>query len=164
MIPEIRSVRERPNPWTVVLFSVICWLVAMLQVGCLNRMPLFGATIELLFASVCLIGWKKGAVTGAVTGIVGGFTLDALSAVSISLSPLLFALAGIWMGRIARRLFDHPLTYLLSVLPAFVCLSGLRAVTAARFSHLFAVLLGGMLASAALYLPAAVRWIKRCRK
>ena len=164
MIGEIRSIREKPSVQTVVLCAVLCWLVAMLQVGFLNRLPLLGATVELLFAVVCLIGWKKGGVTGAVAGTVGGFTLDALTSVGISFSPLLFALAGIFMGYMARRLFDHALTYLLSVLPALICLCALRALAVSRFTHAFAVLLGGVIASALLYLPSAVRHVRQRRK
>ena len=85
MIGDIRPVRERPTPLSIVLMCLVVWLCAMFQVGFLNRLPLFGSPIELTLIAVCAIGWRKGARMGAITGLVGGYLLDSLSTAGVSL-------------------------------------------------------------------------------
>lgn len=167
MIAEIRPVRERPSPLSVVLLSLLAWLCAMLQVGFFNRLPLLGFPIELTLVAVCMIGWRRGSLTGAVAGIVGGYVLDSLSATGLSLCPLLLLAAGVVMGLLAERLFDHPVTYLLSLLPIGIVFSLYRALTsesvgfAGKARCFGVVLLGIVLAAIVLELPRAVRYYKK---
>ncbi len=167
MIGNIRPVRERPSPLSVVLLCLLTWLCAMLQIGFLNRLPLFGAPIELTLVAVCMIGWKKGALTGAVTGLVGGYVLDSLSGTGLSLGPLLLLAAGVMMGYLAERLFDRPITYLLSLLPVGILFSLYRAIAGeaagfgGRAAHFGAVLLGVVIAGILIELPHMVRYYKK---
>ena len=160
---EIHSVRERPTALSVILHALLMWLLCMIQVGFFNRIPLFGATVELVLAGVCYIGWRRGALTGAVAGVVGGFMLDALSTAGLSLSPLIFMAAGIYMAVSAEHLFDRPLTYLLALLPVHVLIGIWRAVVVGSFTHFFAVLLAAYVASIAAYLPSVVRFFRKKR-
>ena len=167
MIGDIRPIRERPSPLSVVLLCLLVWLCAMLQVGFLNRLPLFGAPIELTLVAVCMIGWKKGATAGAVTGLVGGFMLDSLSSTGLVLCPLLFLAAGVVMGLLAERLFDRPVTYLISLLPVGLAFSLYRALTCeavglgAKARYFGAALLGILPAGVIVALPWAIRYYKR---
>jgi hypothetical protein len=139
----------------------------MFQVGFLHRLPLFGAPMELTLIAVCMIGWKKGALTGAIVGTVGGYVLDSLSSTGISLCPLLFLAAGVLMGLLAERLFDRPVTYLLALLPVCIMFSIYRAFTseavgfADKALYALAVLFGAVLAGIVVELPAAIRYYKR---
>ena len=157
---DIRSVRERPTVPSVIVCALICWLAASVQVGFFHALPVCGAVVELTFALVCYIGWRRGALTGAVAGVVGGFVLDALTTVGLSVLPVLFMLGGIYMALAAEHLFDRPLTHLLALLPAYAVLGGYRAMVVGRFSHLFAVLLAGYIASVILYIPSAIRFYR----
>lgn len=157
---KIQSVRERPTTMSVVLCALLCWLLAMVQVGFFNRLPIFGATIELVLAAVCYIGWRRGALTGAVAGTVGGFILDALTATGVSLLPIIFAVAGIYMAMAAERLFDHPFTYGLTLLPVYALMGGYRALWCGQFMRVFAVMAGGYLVSLVIYVPSAIRFFR----
>ena len=126
-----------------------------------SRCPIFGATVELTLALVLLLGWKKGPVAGAVFGMIGGFLLDALVGVGISVLPLLFLVCGVYAAFAARRLFDHSLTYLLMTVPAYVVVGAWRAICEKSFAHLFAVVLAGIIGSLIVYIPAAVRYFRR---
>lgn len=167
MIGDIRPVRERPAPLSVLLLCLLVWLCAMFQIGFLNRLPLLGSPIELTLVVVCMIGWRKGALLGAVTGMVGGYLLDSLSSTGISLCPLLLLAAGVLMGMLAERLFHHSVTYLIALLPVGVAFSLFRALMseAATFggkARVFgATLLGIVLAAVLLELPALVRYYKK---
>ena len=160
---DIRSVRERPTPLSVILHAFLIWVIAMIQVGFFNRIPFFGATVELVLCGVAYIGWRRGALTGAVIGVIGGYMLDALGSTGISVAPLVFMLVGIYAAVCAEHLFDHPLTYLLALLPVHLGISVWRAVAYGSFLHVFAVLGGAYIASLAVYIPTIVRRVRRRR-
>ena len=153
--------REPLTPLKWALYLLLLWLFCIIQASFLSYVPIFGATVELTLALVLLLGWKKGPVAGAVFGMIGGFLLDALVGVGISVLPLLFLLCGIYAAFTARRLFDHPLTYLLMTVPAYVVVGAWRAICEKSFAHLFAVVLAGIIGSLIVYIPAAVRYFRR---
>lgn len=153
--------REPLTPLKWALYLLLLWLFCIIQASFLSYVPIFGATVELTLALVLLLGWKKGPVAGAVFGMIGGFLLDALVGVGISVLPLLFLLCGIYAAFTARRLFDHPLTYLLMTVPAYVVVGAWRAICEKSFVHLFAVVLAGIIGSLIVYIPAAVRYFRR---
>ena len=161
MIDDIRPLRDRPTPVMVLVCGLIGWLAAMVQIGFFNRLPLLEAGAEIVLAVVCLIGWRRGTLCAAVSGLVGGFVLDAMSTVGISLSPVLFLVAGIYMSMIVRRFFDHPLTYFVSFLPPVIVVGIVRAIYAGRVKAFFGVLIGAYLAAAVMYLPRVLRRRRR---
>ena len=160
---DIRSVRERPTPLSVILHALLIWVVAMVQVGFFNRLPLFGATVEIVLCGVAYVGWRKGALTGAVTGVLGGFMLDALGTQGLSLSPVILMAVGVYAAFVAERLFDHPITYLLAMLPVNLGVAVWRAVQVGSWKHAFAVLAASYLATLFVYLPTIVRRFKKRR-
>lgn len=160
-IKDHRLTREPPTPLKWVLFVLLVWLFAMLQASFLSHIPVFGATIELTAALVLLFGWKRGYMVGAILGMVGGFLLDALTGTGISLLPLLFFAMGIYASFAAKRLFDHPLTYIIMTIPAHLVLAVWRAICEKSFIHLFAVLLAGLIGSVIVYIPAGIKYFRK---
>ena len=55
MIDEIRSMRDRPTPFWVIVCGLLGWLAAMVQVGFLNKLPILGAGAELVLAVVDIL-------------------------------------------------------------------------------------------------------------
>ncbi len=161
MIGDIRPLRDQPTPVSVIVCGLVCALAATVQVGFLNRLPILGAGAELVLAVVCLIGWRRGTLCAAVGGVVGGFILDALCTDGISLSPLLFLAAGVYMSMIVRRFFDHPITYALSLLPPALIVALERAIRAGELKVFFGVWIGVYLASVVIYLPRVLRKRRR---
>lgn len=153
-----KSAREPLTPLKWALYVLLLWLFCIVQASFLSYVPLFGAVIELAFALVLLLGWKKGPVAGAVFGMIGGFLLDALTGVGISVLPLLFFVGGVYAAFVAKRLFDHPLTYLVMTVPVYLMLGIWRAICEKSFIHLFAVVLAGVIGSVIVYIPAGVRY------
>ena len=161
MIDEIRPFKERPGALSLILFGLLGWLCAMLQVGFFHRLPLMTAAMPLLCVVCVLVSWRRGEVTGAVLGAVGGLTLDALAAARICLTPLLLIALALYVGWASRRLFDHPVSRLLVGLPPYVCLGVIRGMREHSTRAAFGTFLGAMLLTALLLLPYTVRYIKR---
>lgn len=156
--------REPLTPLKWALYLLLLWLFCIIQASFLSYVPIFGATVEMTLALVLLLGWKRGPIAGAVFGMIGGFLLDALTGVGISVLPLLFLVCGVYAAFAARRLFDHPLTYVLMTIPAHLLLGAWRALGEKSIVHLFAVLLAGLIGSVIVYIPAAVRYFLGTRK
>ena len=164
MMDELKWSRdERPGALSLMLWSLAIWIVAMAQVGLFHRIPVFGAPVEITLAAVLFLSWRRGAVVGCVSGLVGGFTLDALCEVGLVLCPLIFVGAAALAAFLSKRLFDHPLTYFGALLPAYLVLGVFRSVQEGSVRYFFAMLLGAYLASAVLYLPVFLRRMKRRR-
>ena len=86
-----------------------------------------------------------------------------LNSFQLKCITVLMMVVGIYAAFIAERLFDHPLTYLLSLLPVHIVFAAWRAVSLGSFPHAFAVLGGAYIASFAIYLPSLVRRFKKRR-
>ena len=52
--------REPLTPLKWGLYVALLWLFCMFQASFLSFIPLFGAVIELVYALVLLLGWKRG--------------------------------------------------------------------------------------------------------
>ncbi len=160
-IKQYRVKSEQPTPLRWAVLILLMWLFSMLQAAFLSYVPFFGATMELTAALVLLIAWKRGPLVGGILGMIGGFLLDALMGQSISLLPLILFGFGVYAALAAKRLFDHPVTYFLMTLPAYLILGIWRAVNVGKFSHLFAVVFAGVVGSLIVYLPALVKYLKK---
>lgn len=160
-IKDHRLGHESPTPFKWVLWLALLWLFAIIQASFLSHLPVFGATVEWTLALVLLFSWRQNPVVGGIYGMIGGFLLDALTGTGLSVLPLLFFLLAIYASFAARRLHDHPLTYLIMTLPAYLILGAWRAICEKSFVHLFAVLLAGWIGSVIVYIPAAVKYFRK---
>ncbi|MEE0970012.1 MAG: hypothetical protein U0M06_11635 [Clostridia bacterium] len=75
--------------WGVWLF-----LLALLQTSFFSVIRPFGAVPELVLPAVIAIGIYDKERTGAIAGIVGGYMIDAVGGVGLSLSPPIYMLCG----------------------------------------------------------------------
>lgn len=160
-IRDHRLTREAPTLRVWVLWIALLWLFAILQASFLSYLPILGATVELTLALVLLFGWRQNSVVGGIYGMIGGFLLDALTGTGLSVLPLIFFAAGVYASFSARRLHDHPLTYLIMTLPAHVVLAAWRGVCEKSVWHALATLLAGLIGSVIVYIPAAVKYFRR---
>jgi hypothetical protein len=160
-IKDHRLTHESPTPLKWALWIALLWLFAIIQASFLSHLPIFGATVELTLALVLLFSWRQNPVVGGIYGMIGGFLLDALVGTGLSVLPLLFFAMGVYAAFTARRLHDHPLTYLIMTIPAHLVLGAWRGLCEKSVGHVFAVLLAGLIGSVIVYIPTAVKYFRK---
>lgn len=160
-IRDHRLNRESPTPLRWVLWILLLWLFAIIQASFLSYLPLLGATVELTLALILLFGWRQNPVVGGIYGMIGGFLLDALTGEGLSVLPLVFFAGGVYAAFTARRLHDHPLTYLIMTVPAHLLLGAWRGLCERSLLYALAVVLAGLIGSVIVYIPAAVKYLRR---
>ena len=160
-IRDHRLTREAPTLRVWVLWIALLWLFAILQASFLSYLPILGAAVELTLALVLLFGWRQNPVVGGIYGMIGGFLLDALVGTGLSVLPLLFFAMGVYAAFTARRLHDHPLTYLIMTLPAHVVLAAWRGLCEKSVWYALATLLAGLIGSVIVYIPTAVKYFRK---
>lgn len=80
------------------VIGITLFLIAILQTSVLSRIKPFGATPDLMIATVTAISVLCGCHTGAITGIAAGFLIDALGSTGFSILPLIYFLIGYLIG------------------------------------------------------------------
>lgn len=118
-----------------MIFFPLLILCALLQVSFIN---ISGKVPAIVLCLVCAIGFVCGEVLGGICGIIGGTVLDIIGSEGISLSPLLFMLAGFFCGYlikyILRKNFVSFIIYSLCVGAAHACITlGYFALKASSF-------------------------------
>jgi rod shape-determining protein MreD len=92
----------------VIAYALLLVMALLLQAGVFPSFRLFGATPELVLASVWLVGTYGGSERGATVGFFGGLLQDLyLGAPKLGIGPLIFCLAGMLAGRLEESLL-HP--------------------------------------------------------
>ncbi len=160
-IKDHRLNHESPTPLKWALWLALLWLFAIIQASFLSHLPVFGATVEWTLALVLLFSWRQNPVVGGIYGMIGGFLLDALTGIGLSVLPVVFLALAIYASFAARRLHDHPLTYLIMTVPAHLILGVWRGICEKSIGHMFDVLLAGLIGAVIVYIPAAVRYFRR---
>ena len=161
MIDEIRPIKERPSPLLLLLFGLLGWLCATVEVGALHRLPLMGAALPLVWSAAVQVSWRRGAATGAVFSLVGGIALDALCGHTVYLTPLLLIAVCVYTHLAARCLFDHPVTRCLVALPPLALLALLEGIRSESARAGLGCLVGGVIVTLLLLLPLTVRRLRR---
>lgn len=87
--------------YTLIVGALLI-LTACLQTSLLSRFRLFGAVPDLMICTVLCLSFFGGRYMGAITGIAGGFLIEALGSFGISLLPLLYLFFGYLIGHYAR--------------------------------------------------------------
>lgn len=119
-----------------IIFSLLLILCALLQVSFIK---VSGIVPAVVLSLVCAIGFVCGELLGGVCGIIGGTVLDIIGSEGISLSPLLFMLAGFFCGYLLRyflrKNFLSFIVYSVCVGAAHACVTlGYFALMASSFN------------------------------
>ncbi len=99
-----------PISWQTLLKKSIIWgiwlfLVAIIQTSFFSVWRPFGAVPELVLPAVIAIAIYDRERMGTIAGIMGGYIIDALGGVGLSLSPLLYMLCGAITALLAYSVF-----------------------------------------------------------
>lgn len=97
-----RAAQRSDTVRSFVLVGALLLLVTSLQTSLLGRLRPFGVVPDLTMLSVLSIAYFCGKEIGAVTGIVGGFLIDAVGGGSIIVLPLVYLVLCYTVGHYAR--------------------------------------------------------------
>lgn len=100
----------------------------VVQVSVLSRWRLFGVVPDLCFATVLCVAYFCGKETGAVTGIAGGFLIEAMGSQGIALLPVVYLICGYVCGYFTRAILPRRFTAFLFVLGAALPVRALTTV------------------------------------
>lgn len=136
---KVRGYGKRIDAGAVVkgiIFSLMLVVCAPIQV---SFFKVFGVVPAVVLSLVCAIGFVCGEMLGCICGIIGGTFLDIIGSEGISLSPLLFMLAGFFCGYLLkiflRKNFVSFMVYSAAVGAARACITlGYFALKASSFS------------------------------
>jgi len=86
----------------VICTALLLVVSSILQVSFFSRYRLFGVAPDLMLCIVVCIGFFCGRYMGAITGLAGGFLVEALGSFGLSLFPLVYFLCGYIIGHYAK--------------------------------------------------------------
>ena len=102
----------------IALYGVLCIVLCALQCSFFGRLSHIPATPDLLIGAVMAIALLDSVRSAAVFAVAGGFMIDAVGSVGISLSPLLYLVAVCAIGLLAAKMLPSFFSYLLLLLGA----------------------------------------------
>jgi len=95
------------------------WLLILLQVSVLNRIPYLNVKPNLILIYTFSAGLLRGSVNGMLTGFFGGLFMDVILGQYIGFTSLIYVVLGFLCGLTYQRLTtDVPLV---PILTAFFC-------------------------------------------
>jgi len=97
-----RAVRRSDTVRSFLLIGGLVILAAVLQTSLLGRLRLFGVVPDLTMITVLSIAYFCGKETGAVTGIAGGFLIEAMGGGDVTVLPLVYLILCYTVGHYAR--------------------------------------------------------------
>ena len=103
---QTRSVAVR----YIVLIGLLLVAAAVLQVSFFSRFRLFGAVPDLMICTVLCLSFFSGRYTGAITGIAGGFLIEAIGSSGLTLLPLFYLFFGYLIGHYSRAIIPRRYT------------------------------------------------------
>ncbi|MBQ2733434.1 MAG: rod shape-determining protein MreD [Clostridia bacterium] len=119
--------------YKTVNYGILFFLISMLETV---TIPLAGAKTvpDLVLCAVVAVGMAEDERTAGVCGVAAGFFIDALGAVGLCISPLLYGACGYLTGVLVRFLLRRNLpSYLIYVL----CAAAARSVITLMMVYVF---------------------------
>ena len=168
-----------PIPWQTLLKKSIIWgiwlfLLAVFQTSFFSVFRPFGAVPDLVLPAVIAIAIYDRERMGTIAGIMGGYMVDALGGVGLSLSPIVYMICGCIVALLAYSIINRDfMSWLLgtalslafsggaSVICAYAATGGAYFTASAIFSRLlFPSFLSSMVAGIPVYLLTKLIWSK----
>lgn len=134
-----RAARRSDTIRSVLLVGLLVTVAAVLQTTLLGRIRPFGIIPDLTMITVVAIAYFCGRETGAVTGIAGGFLIEAMGGGRVIVLPLVYLILCYTIGHYARAVIPKRFdVYMLMQGIAIVVRSGVTLLLAclqySRFS------------------------------
>lgn len=132
-----------PIPWQTLLKKSVIWglwlfFLALLQTSFFSFFDPFGAVPDLVLPAVIAIAVFDKERMGTIAGIVGGFIIDALGGVGLSLSPLVYMICGVAAALLVHSIFRRDFLSWLILTALGLVISGASSVICGYASVSFA--------------------------
>lgn len=120
------------------IFIPLMVLLGILQTSLFPHMKILNTIPNVVLVLVCTIAYFFGSEDGLIFGVVGGITLDILTAYTLGGNALLFALAGFVVGFFPRKNFWDKLPIALGIAMAAVFITQSIGYVMSRIGVYFA--------------------------
>ena len=104
----------------VVVYGLLLLLLGSAQVSFFARVVWLPAIPDLLLGTVVALSLLESERVAVVAAIGGGFLIDALGSVGVSLSPILYLIVALAICPLAAKMLPRFLSWALLMLPALV--------------------------------------------
>lgn len=104
----------------LILYGILCFLLAVIQCSFLARLRYLPATPDLILGAMIAVLLLDSREAGLAVGMVGGFLLDVLGGVGISVSPLLYLVIGTLAALMADKMLPRFWSWVLLMLPSLL--------------------------------------------
>ena len=101
----------------VIVYSIVIFVLGVLQCSFFSRLSPFGATPDLMICAICAIALLDNGKSAIITAIAAGYFIDALGATGASFSALLYLVAAAIAVVMGEKLIRKLLSFLLLMLP-----------------------------------------------
>ena len=105
----------------VALYGVLLLLLAAAQCSFFARLRHLPATPDLILGLVVAVTLLDSRKSGIGVAIAGGFLIDALGSVGVSLSPILYVTVAVLVGFPAQKMLPSFFSWLILMLPSVLC-------------------------------------------
>ncbi len=96
-----------------LIIGLVLIIVASMQVSLFSRFRILSATADLMLCTVVCMSFLGGRHVGAITGIAGGFLVEAMGSTGIMLLPLFYLFLGYVVGHYSRAMEKRYTAYLM---------------------------------------------------
>ena len=119
--------------WQTVVKKSIVWgvclfLLAVLQTSFFSVIRVFSAVPDLVLPAVVAIAVYDRERTGTIAGIIGGYFVDALGGVGLSLSPLVYMICGCLAALLVYSILRRDFFSWLVITAGALVISGIAAL------------------------------------
>ena len=97
---------DKRDIYRALICTGLVILAALMETTFFGYFRPFGATPDLMLPLIIAIGMTEGGAWGGAFGIVGGVVIDSLGSVGMTLTPIVFMLAGFFAGLLLEEYFS----------------------------------------------------------
>lgn len=105
----------------IALYGILLLVLAAAQCSFFARLRHLPATPDLILGFVVAVTLLDSQRSGVAVAIAGGFLIDALGSVGISLSPILYVTVAVLVRIPAQKMLPRFFSWLILMLPAVLC-------------------------------------------
>ncbi len=108
----------------ILIYGVIFFLLSVLQCSFFAGLRYLPATPDLILGGIAAVLLLDSRKSAAIAAVAGGFMIDALGGVGVSLSPVLYLAVAMILGVFAEKMLPVFWSWLVLMIPAILIRGG----------------------------------------